>query len=161
MAWLRHSQPNKLPTFDPNEATYPFAFPVIVTFDDGSVLVQSTPETFGICDGSAVSEARILGREVFAGCGKAWRPSRVTAANPAGKGPFGKPMVIALFEFGQSRTYELGELRARVRDAILSDPDDIWSQHATNAEVLAAVDGAGTFEELVRVIVEVGGQDTL
>jgi hypothetical protein len=161
MAWFHRSKPNKLPTFDPSEASFPFAFPVIVVFDDGTVHAHRAPEDLGFLDERAVSRQDSLRFEVFAASGKAWRPSRVTAANPTGKGPFGKPMVIALFEFGEPRTYKLEELRARVRDAILNDPDDVWSQHATHDEVLAAVNGAGTFEELAKVIVKVGEHDTL
>lgn len=157
MDWFRRPAPS-LPTFDPTETEYPFGFPVIVVGHDSTVLVHHNAETLGIRHERTVSDKESLAFEVFAGCGRTYKPKQVVAANPVGWGPFGKPMVIALFEFGEPRAYDLEELRSRLRDATLNDPDDVWSQHATHDEVLAAVDGAATFEDLVGVIVEVGGQ---
>jgi len=157
MAWFRRPAPD-LPTFDPSEANYPFAFPVVAVLDDGTVWIHRSPERFRWCDQRAATSEDVLRFEVFAGCGRTWKPTGIVAANSAGKGPFGIPMVVALFEYDEPRTYVLEELRGKVRDAILNDPDDIWSQHATHDEVLTAVDGARTFEGLVRVIVEAGSR---
>lgn len=158
MGRFRRRRPQPLPTFDRSTATYPFAFPVILVRADQTVEAHRTPDTFGLCGEHTIWSKDLPSFQVFAPCGRAWKPSELLAAVTSGKRLFGTDLMFAQFAYDEPRSYDLGELRTMVVDSISNDPDDLWSQRASHDAVLAAVGAAMTFEELVDAIIELGGQ---
>jgi hypothetical protein len=65
---------------------------------------------------------------------------------------FGRAIVHAAFEYEQVRSFELDELRATAHAAVEHDPDDLWNQLMSHDDVLAAIDAASTFGDLVRAL---------
>lgn len=133
-------------------AEYPFTFPVVARYDDGTVMVHRTGAAAGLCSESDARSGRVPKVEFYDGSGRSWRPLRITEIVLQGKRVFGKVLVRATFAFAPPRSFEFDELCRVVRDAIEQD-DDIWNQTMTHSELLAMVDDAATFDELIAALV--------
>ena len=134
---------------------YPFTFPVVARYDDGTVMVHGTAAAVGLCSESDARSGRVPKVEFYDGSGRAWRPLRIKEVVPRGKRVFGKALVRATFAFAPPRSFEFDELCRVVRKAIEED-EDIWNQTMPHEELLAMVENAATFDELTRALLAAG-----
>jgi len=137
------------------EVGYPFAFPVVARYDDGTVMVHGTAAAVGLCSESDARSGRVPKVVFYDGSGRAWRPLRISAVTPEGRRVFGKNLVRATFAFAPPRSFEFDELCRIVRAAIEHD-DDIWNQAMSHSELLALLDGAGAFHDLITALLAAG-----
>lgn len=137
------------------EIEYPFTFPVVARYDDGTVMVHATRAAIGLCGESDARSGQVPKVEFYDGSGQAWKPLRIKDVAPEGKRVFGKALVRATFSFASPRSFEFDELRGFVRKTIEQD-DDIWNQTMPHSELLAMIDAAGTFTELVAALLAAG-----
>lgn len=138
------------------EVEYPFAFPVVARYDDGSVLVHRTAASVGLCNEGDVRSGRVPKVGFYDALGRTWRPLSIAAVERTGKRVFGKEVVRATFSFAPPSSCELDELRRFVRDAIEKD-DDVWNQTMPHAELLARLESARTFPELTAALLAATG----
>jgi hypothetical protein len=74
---------------------YPFTFPVVARYDDGTVMIHGTAAAVGLGSESDARSGRVPKVEFYDGSGRAWRPLRIKEVVLEGKQVFGKVLVRA------------------------------------------------------------------
>jgi hypothetical protein len=155
--WLRKQRlPLHETPYDVALAVYPFSFPVL-SLSFGSWRTHASLDEFGETSES-VARGQRLDLEVFAGDARRYRATGVIAATDLGRKIFNQAVCRVVYSFGRPVPYELAGLKRQIIDEVENDSDDLWDQFAERHVLIAALEKASSFEELVSALRDVAGR---